>query len=364
MTAIIIILCVTPLAHLAFGVWVSWRTWNPSRRNVTAPAVNPASVACLVAARNEEANIDACLEALMGQSAPISVVVINDDSTDDTVARARAWESRFSGRLSVVDGGPGKAMALQAGLAQVDDHISVILTCDADCAPPPAWAASLSAELVATEAAAVGGCTAVRPLGPAGRIESLDWGILLATAAALSDSGHTLTAMGNNMALDREALEEVGGFAIGASSVTEDYVLFRELGRARHTAVVMREGLLNWTEPLQSLCGLFRQRRRWAIGAADGRWINSAILVGSASAYGLPWLLLVLAPPLALGLFLSRWAVQAVIARGVMRRLGIRLPLAWTPVHDLVISIYGVLVPLSIPFSRRTQWKGRAVAEG
>lgn len=326
--------------------------------------MNPESVACLVAARNEVSNIDACLEALLCQSAPISVVVINDHSSDETVARARKWEARYSGRLSVIDGGPGKAMALQAGLARLDERISVILTCDADCAPPPAWAASLSAELAGSGAAAVGGCTAVRPTGPAGCIESLDWGILLATAAALSDAGHPLTAMGNNMALNRDALEEIGGFEIGASSVTEDYVLFRELGQTGRTAVVMRAGLLNWTVPLQSLRGLFLQRRRWAIGAADGRWINSAILAGSASAYGLPWLLLVLAPQLALGLFVGRWAVHGVIAGGVMRRLGIRMPMAWIPVHDLVISIYGVLVPLSILFSRRTQWKGRAVQEG
>ncbi|NNE70599.1 MAG: hypothetical protein HKN29_09595, partial [Rhodothermales bacterium] len=110
--------------------------------------------------------------------------------------------------------------------------------------------------------------------------------------------------------------------------------------------------------------GLFRQRRRWAIGAADGRWINVAILVGSASAYGLPWLLLALAPLVGLGLIAARWVIQGIIALGVTRRLGIDLPLAWIPVHDFVIGVYGVLVPLSIPFSRRTQWKGRMVREG
>jgi 1,2-diacylglycerol 3-beta-glucosyltransferase len=368
------LLALPPLAHLLFGVWVAWYTWQ--RRQTEAPATvgsgaamdtaPPAAshIACLVAARNEEDNIDDCLEALAAQSVALHLVVINDHSSDETSRCALNWESRFGDRLSVIEGGPGKARALQAGLESLVPEVSVVLTCDADCTPPPDWAESMAAELTSSRLAALGGCTAIRVDGPSASVEALDWAILLATAAALSDSGRPLTAMGNNMALDRQRLEAVGGFLIGAESVTEDYILFRELGRDSPTAVRMERRFLNWTEPLRSLAGLFRQRRRWAIGAADGRAVNVAILIGSTAAYGLPWVLLWYSPGLAVALILARWAIQWMIGRGVERRMGIDLPLWWVPVHDLVLSVYGVLVPLSIPFSRRTRWKGRTLAEG
>lgn len=324
----------------------------------------PRRIACLVAARNEADNIGHCLKALSLQSADIDIVVINDHSTDETAARASAWSRQLGDRLRVMEGGPGKARALQAGLESLSPNVSVVLTCDADCTPPPEWAASMTAELEASGLAALGGFTAVEVDGSAAAVEGLDWAILLATASALSDSGRPLTAMGNNMALNREALVTVGGFLIGAESVTEDYILFRELGRRAPIAVRMEQRFLNWTQPLRSLVGLFRQRRRWAIGAADGRAVNVAILIGSTGAYGLPWVLLWFAPSLAVALILGRWAIQGLIVRGVERRMGIDLPLRWVPIHDLVLSVYGVLVPLSLPFSRRTNWKGRKLSEG
>ncbi len=366
------LLAIPPLAHLLFGVWVAWYTWRGIAAAADARAddagvadpVAASRIACLVAARNEEDNIDDCLEALSAQSASIHIVVINDHSTDETAARASRWHSQLGERLRVIEGGPGKARALQAGLEILSPDVSVVLTCDADCTPPPNWAASMAAELTASGLAALGGYTAVEVDGPTASIEALDWAILLATAAALSDSGRPLTAMGNNMALGRGPLEAVGGFLVGAESVTEDYILFRELGLKSPTAVRMEPRFLNWTLPLRSLVGLFRQRRRWAIGAADGRAVNVAILIGSTGAYGFPWILLWFAPTLAIALIAGRWAVQGIIGRGVKRRMGIDLPLWWVPVHDLVLSVYGVLVPLSLPFSRRTRWKGRTLSEG
>ena len=368
------LLAIPPLAHLLFGVWVAWYTWRgrasagPEAREASTAAlldvVEPSRIACLVAARDEAGNIDDCLLALSMQSAASQVVVVNDHSTDGTAALASKWHSRFGDRLRVIEGGPGKARALQAGLEILPPEVSVVLTCDADCTPPPEWAASMAAELTASGLVALGGCTAIQVDGPTASVEALDWAILLATAAALSDSGRPLTAMGNNMALNREALDAIGGFLIGADSVTEDYILFRELGREAPTSVQMESRFLNWTQPLRSLTALFRQRRRWAIGAADGRAVNIAILIGSTGAYGLPWLLLWFAPGLAAAVIVGRWAIQGIIGLGVERRMRIDLPLRWIPVHDLVLSVYGVFVPLSLPFSRRTLWKGRTLSEG
>jgi cellulose synthase/poly-beta-1,6-N-acetylglucosamine synthase-like glycosyltransferase len=387
----IAMVAIPALVHLLFGLWVIGKVRRSSADCSTArtpPDPGPGQalsaaasttlsddVVCLVAARNEETNIEACLQALLTQTVPLQVLVIDDDSTDATRSLVESWIERFGGRLTVRCGGPGKAMALQAGLESTS--ATTILTTDADCRPPPRWAESMVATLagegghrklaVAGKGAlgALGGCTMIRHQGTGiAAVEALDWSILLATASALSDAGHPITAMGNNMAFRRGALERIGGFEFGASSLTEDYVLFREVGRVEPIAVEMDPSLLNWTEPLRSLSALFRQRRRWAIGAADGGALNAAILAGSSLAFGVPWVLLFLQPVFGLSLILARWLVQGALASAVAARLGISLPMAWIPIHDTVIAVYGAVIPLTIPFSRRTRWKGRLVRKG
>lgn len=374
-------MAIPALLHLLFGLWVIGRVRQPSAagKKVGIPPGtaehSSGDVVCLVAARNEETNIEACLQALLTQTDPLQVVVIDDGSTDATRSIVESWGERFDGRLTVVSGGPGKAIALQAGLESTS--ATTILTTDADCRPPPVWAESMAATLAGQGSrpkpalagkgplGAIAGCTMIRHEGSGiAAVEALDWSILLATASALSDAGHPLTAMGNNMAFRRDALERIGGFEFGATSLTEDYVLFREVGVTETTAVEMDPALLNWTEPLRSLTGLFRQRRRWAIGAADGAPVNVAILLGSALAYGIPWVLLFIQPVLGLSIILARWLVQGILAAAVAKRLGVSLPIAWIPVHDAVIAVYGAVIPLTIPFSRRTRWKGRLVREG
>ncbi|MBO6576066.1 MAG: glycosyltransferase [Rhodothermales bacterium] len=364
---------VLPVAvHLAVGLLLVWQLRQPAPRvggeehhRKAAPGPVPIdsgphnlpAACCLVAARDESANIDACLAALTAQSVPLDIVVIDDHSSDDTATKVAAWSRHFPDRVRLISGGPGKVAALQAGFEQ--SEAACVLTTDADCRPPQGWAQGLLDHLPAFDT--VGGTTMVRAGAP---IEQLDWAILLGTAAASSELGKPLTAMGNNMAFRRRALQAAGGFDAAGDSVTEDYALFRLLARRGPVGLVMTPETLNWTEPVGSLAALFRQRRRWALGATESlSGQNAAVLLGTFIAYLAPWLLLALAPAVALACFVLRWMVQAALAGAVADRLKIRLPLAWVPAHDLLISLYTVAIPFTLA-SRRTRWKGRTRYQG
>ena len=72
-------------------------------RSVNTPRV---SVSIIVPARNEAANIDACLQALATQTYPddlMEIIVVDDRSTDDTAARIDKWTRCLSNlsRVSV-----------------------------------------------------------------------------------------------------------------------------------------------------------------------------------------------------------------------------------------------------------------------
>jgi len=63
-------------------------------------------VSVLVPARNEEKNIDACLEGLIEQDYPnLEIFVLNDDSADDTAAIVRQFSARDQ-RVQLIDGAP------------------------------------------------------------------------------------------------------------------------------------------------------------------------------------------------------------------------------------------------------------------
>ena len=134
----------TLLLHLLFGsiclVWAG--ALLSARRKRADPAYKltgdepgpeaPVRVAVVIPARNEEAHIQACVEAALAQDLDgVKVYVINDGSTDRTGAVLADLVARHPDRLVVVSGGDaplpdgwmGKPWACQrAGQAALDDH--------------------------------------------------------------------------------------------------------------------------------------------------------------------------------------------------------------------------------------------------
>ena len=90
----------------------------------------------VIAFRNEGQKLMACLSALSssrGVSFPLRVIMVDDDSTDDSLARIEEARKQFSNLdITVLSNeGSGKKSALKTGLKKVDD--GWIDFTDADC---------------------------------------------------------------------------------------------------------------------------------------------------------------------------------------------------------------------------------------
>ncbi|MEX0600016.1 MAG: glycosyltransferase, partial [Rhodothermales bacterium] len=169
------------------------------------------TISVLVAARNEAERLGACLEALRQQSYPpdhIEIIVADDHSTDGTADVARRHGVHCVRLRS--EEPTGKAAALHAAFEI--SRGSVLLVTDADCRPPRDWARNLTAQFDTPRAGIVCGVTSIRDGGLLARLQAFDWALLLTVAAGLSAIGKPLTAMGNNMAIRREAYLAVGGY--------------------------------------------------------------------------------------------------------------------------------------------------------
>ena len=108
-------------------------------------------VSAIVAARNEEGNIDACLASVCAQNLPeddYEVIVADDRSTDRTAVIVREWMGKRSNvrLVQVHEGAPGVAPKKNALLAALGEaRFPIIAVTDADCRVPPGWLAGLRA---------------------------------------------------------------------------------------------------------------------------------------------------------------------------------------------------------------------------
>ncbi len=103
----------------------------------------------MVPARNEALRLGPLLGCLAEALGVCEVIVVDDESTDDTASIARAAGARVVRGLPLPAGWAGKAWALQQGIDAADIASSWIVTLDADTRPSPMLADSLVARMEA-----------------------------------------------------------------------------------------------------------------------------------------------------------------------------------------------------------------------
>jgi chlorobactene glucosyltransferase len=202
------------------------------------PAKEYPFVSVLIPARNEALNIAACVASLLAQDYPdFEVIVLNDDSTDDT-SQILAKLARINARLKVLKGAPlpdgwlGKHWACH----QLDQEASgeLILFTDADtCHSPDMLRASVSA-LQAEHADLVTAFPRedVVTWGERLLVPVIGWGIFTFIPVKLVQKLHWSAlsiTIGQFMLFRRPAYDAVGGYAAVKSEVVDDIWLGRRI---------------------------------------------------------------------------------------------------------------------------------------
>jgi glycosyltransferase involved in cell wall biosynthesis len=209
-------------------------------------------VSVIIPVRDGADTIDAQLGALAAQvGAPTWELIIADNgSRDDTVARALAWREKI-GEIVVVDASsrPGPSAARNEGVARARG--SRLLFCDADDAAEPGWVRAMTAALEHGDAAAGSrryDALNDRPFGPA------DWTEPFFRKEPLLG---LVAASSHNLAVSRAAFTAVGGFdeRLGAS---EDVDLCWRLQMAGYRMVAAPDAAMQ-IRRRSGVRGVFRQ---------------------------------------------------------------------------------------------------------
>jgi biofilm PGA synthesis N-glycosyltransferase PgaC len=243
----------------------------PRRRPERYPAVT-----VLVACYNEGANIEQTVTSLARQDypGPMTVLVLDDGSTDDSVARAEAAiaaaETRPGHSFRVVRGerNVGKASVLNRGLAMTTD--ALVVTVDGD-----SWVyRDAMAQLVERYLSDPPGTRAVAGAVLARnsrenwltRVQEWDYFHGIAAVKRMQSMYHgTLVAQGAFSIYERTALEEVGGWP---QSVGEDIVVSWAL-LERGYRIGYCEDAVVFTNVPDTFAQFARQRKRWSRGLIE-----------------------------------------------------------------------------------------------
>lgn len=323
-------------------------------------------VSVLLAARNEEPNIIACLEALSKLRYPTDKleILIGDDRSEDhtrsLIANYVADKSHFHLIDVTYDWGKARSKGnVLAWLANVASGDYYFIT-DADIRVPPDWVHGLLNGF-GPGIGVVSGVSVVFGNSFFGKMQGLEWRYYM-TLVRLTAEAYPITAIGNNMAVSRDAYWHTGGYQNLESSVTEDYKIFQEVTRLGwRSNHIMNRAVLGISEPTTSLWVLLHQRKRWLRG---GMALPKPIL-GLMIVHGLfvpsVIVLIFLFPWLALGVALLRLILQSIFITGLSRSLNLPVELIdllrFEPYHyftELITPVYFFL-------PTKLEWKNREI---
>jgi cellulose synthase/poly-beta-1,6-N-acetylglucosamine synthase-like glycosyltransferase len=326
------------------------------------------NVSVVVAARNEEENIERCLRSILQVDYPadkLEVVVADDGSTDRTpeiISKIKQEHNNLKViRIeSQINNLKGKANALAQAIAQTNGEF-IFLT-DADCEVPRTWIKGMLRHFDEKTGVA-SGVTIIETGKIFYGMQSLDWAFLLSVAAAVGRLFKPVACIGNNMAFRKEAYIECGGYQNLKFSITEDFALFKaitENGKWGYAFPVDLETLVI-SKPVKTLKELYHQKKRWGTGGLDTGLFGIAVMSG-----GFVFHLLLILSPLLIekisSLLISlalKFLIDGAFLFKTLRKFKKTSLLKYLPFFELYYIIYVVVLPFVVFFGGKTVWKDR-----
>jgi cellulose synthase/poly-beta-1,6-N-acetylglucosamine synthase-like glycosyltransferase len=263
------------LSHIFIvaGIVVSFKR-EKKANNVNTSGL-PLKVSVIIPARDEEKTLPALLESLACQSKCIyEIVLINDRSRDNTLEVMRKYQANYRGLIKIIDnknsysGKNPKQAALS--LAEEVAAGDIFLYTDADCSVPENWVEYMTKPFSDNKTGLVFGTVTVdKGKTLLEKFQQYDHLLRYHYTAACAGLNIPTGGFGNNLAVRRAALQEVGGFKQLEYSVTEDAQLIakiRNSGKWKIIAQTSLKSMVN-TAPAKTWKELAGQELRWSTGA-------------------------------------------------------------------------------------------------
>jgi dolichol-phosphate mannosyltransferase len=338
---------------LAAAVVLARLARGRDRPSPLAPAVPRRTVSVVIPARDEAARIGPCLAGIADAH---EVIVVDDQSADDTAAIARAAGARVIAGAPPPPGWVGKPWALQQGVEAARGDVVVCL--DADTRPKPGLLGAMERALDGADLVCAGPRFVCETAG-----ERLLHPSFLATLVyrfGPAGTGRRIVFNGQCTAAERERFLAAGGYRDAARHMTDDIALARGLA-ARGWRIAFRDGAdVVDVDMHDDAAGVWREWGR-SIAAADvtpAPWLAADIATLWLTT-ALPLLRLAARRPRRLDLLLLaiRWSLLGPLRRAYARR-GVAFWLS--PLADPATAARFTWSALRPP----RRWRGRVYGAG
>lgn len=282
-----IFLSLAVIAMIFRAAFMSLGARNERKRNLTTSLQKLPFISVIIPARNEENNIQLCLEQLSKSTYPIEnyeIIVVNDRSDDntglildnlqDSISNLKVIHVTESNKIANLKGKPG---ALQTGINNASGEI--IMMTDADCRVNLKWIETVASQFDEDKVGLVASFTLIDANSLFEKIQAVEWLYMHTMASAGIGFDQPLGCFGNNLSIRTSVMKELGGYENIKFSLTEDLALLQAVFKSKYKV----KYLTNYdasvvTLPCTTFAEYVSQHRRWAVGGLDLKW-RAAVFV-------------------------------------------------------------------------------------
>lgn len=258
--------------------------WLSLRGEKSIPKPDKLEISIVIAAKNEEANLENLFRALENQNYPkekFEVIFVDDNSTDGTFTEAEKYTSRFLNfRMLKAENKilPAKKGALDLGISQA--QFPYLLFTDADCAPQANWLNAFSEKFSHNYELVFG----FAPFNFKNTFsnhyfcfENFRATVLTTTSAWLK---LPYSAASRSLGIKKETFNKLGGFSKTLQSLGgDDDLLIREaVNNNCKIGIVTADASLVFSETQKSFSTYFSQKRRHTATSFHYLWQHKLFL--------------------------------------------------------------------------------------
>ncbi len=325
----------------------------------------------IIAARNEEHNISACLLSLIALKYPkdkYDITVVDDHSIDHTARMV----SQYPEVSIITNQGRGKKNALHTGIHQAKHQF--ILSIDADCAVHPDLLSLYNAKLFEDPNLLfiAGGVIFNTRKSILGYFQALDMLSLMAVTASGIASQKYYLANGANMCFDKATFLQLDAFKNNEQYASGDDVFLinsikTTFGNEKIAFLKSRRAAVT-TQSVDTWKAFVNQRFRWASKTDD--FANANLLTIQGSVLGIHMyviLLIIMSIFLPITLF---YALLVILIKGIidflfLNRMAHFFKIQWALKGFLPTTIiyypYIIFTSFAALVKGNYEWKGRSV---
>ncbi|HEX5153817.1 MAG TPA: glycosyltransferase [Parafilimonas sp.] len=256
--------------------------WFSKLKLFDAPSAQPSTTfSIIIPARNEEQNIEACIQTILNNDYPrnlFEIIVADDFSTDATPEIVQRLQKTLSNiqlisLKNLIDENINsyKKRAIELAIAQ--SKYEWIVTTDADCEVPQSWLQLFDAYIQKHERVFVAAPVMFHCDNSFLSIfQCLDFLSLQGITAASVYAGAHSMCNGANLAYKKSAFWEVGGFKNADHIASGDDMLLMHKIKMRYPELIgylFSGKAIVSTAPMHDWKGFLNQRIRWASKATS-----------------------------------------------------------------------------------------------